>query len=51
MGRTWVSDVLRMPAEPVRSWFVRDWMRIALDEAREEIASMMIALQSFRSAA
>lgn len=51
MGRTWVSDVLRMPAQPVRGWFVRDWMRDALDEAREEIASMLLALQSFRPAA
>lgn len=51
IGRTWVSDVLRLPAEPVRSWFVRDWMRDALDEAREEIASMLLALQSFRPAA
>lgn len=51
MGRTWVSDVLRMPTEPVRSWFERDWMRDALDEAREEIACMLMALQSFRTAA
>jgi hypothetical protein len=40
-----------MPAEPVRRWFVREWMRDVLDEAREEIASMLMALQSFRPAA
>ncbi|MRT06073.1 hypothetical protein [Ewingella americana] len=48
IGRTRVSDVLRKPAEPVRSWFVQDWMRDALDEVQEEIASMLLALQTFR---
>ena len=39
LGRAWALDVMRLPEQPVRRWFDREWLRDAVTEARREIGA------------
>ncbi|WP_208952113.1 hypothetical protein [Rahnella sp. ChDrAdgB13] len=51
LGRSWVNYVKRLPDQPVRCWFGRELLRDAVTEAKENIADMLVALDSFKQAA
>jgi len=51
LGRSWVNYVKRLPDQPVRCWFGCELLRDAVTEAKENIADMLAALESFKQAA
>jgi len=51
IGQTYISEVLRLPDQTLRSWFERAWLHDAIAEARNVITHMLSALNSFRIAA
>ncbi|WP_186367545.1 hypothetical protein [Yersinia aldovae] len=51
LGRSWVNYVKRLPDQPVRCWFGRELLRDTVTQAKENIADMLTALDSFKQAA
>jgi hypothetical protein len=51
MSQSWISDVMRLPGQPVRQWFDRGWLSDAIDEARDEIKALLGAFTTFRPVA
>lgn len=51
LGQHLVLNVKRFPAQPVREWFDRKWLREAVDNARQDIKETLAKLNSFLSAA
>lgn len=47
MGLAWTGDVLRLPDQPVRSWFDRHWLKEAMEDARQNIAELMSSFSTF----